>query len=101
MRGFTAGGSTEYRTATNRSRADEKMEGGKIIRRSQHVFTEGKSCLTNLINFYDKMTGLVDEGRGGAIVHLDFCKIFDTVSHKILIEKLLMYWLDVQTAGWT
>ena len=57
--------------------------------------------MTNLINFCAKMTGLVVEGRAEAIVHLDFRKIFDTVSHKILIEKLLMYWLDVQTAGRT
>ncbi|KAK4805997.1 hypothetical protein QYF61_006974, partial [Mycteria americana] len=28
MRGFTAGGTTEYRTATARSRDGEKMEGG-------------------------------------------------------------------------
>ncbi|KAK4805619.1 hypothetical protein QYF61_016469 [Mycteria americana] len=28
MRGFTAGGTTEYRTATTRSRDGEEMEGG-------------------------------------------------------------------------
>ena len=28
MRGFTTGGTTEYRTATSRSRDGEEMEGG-------------------------------------------------------------------------
>ncbi|RMC20488.1 hypothetical protein DUI87_01338 [Hirundo rustica rustica] len=53
----------------------------KIIRICQHGFTKGKSCLTNFINFCDKMTGLVDEG-----------------SCMDLLEKL--YGLDEQTVRW-
>ncbi|PKU44717.1 rna-directed dna polymerase from mobile element jockey-like [Limosa lapponica baueri] len=33
------------------------MEENKAIRSSQHGFTKGKSCQTNLIAFYDGMTG--------------------------------------------
>ncbi|KAM9591200.1 putative nicotine oxidoreductase isoform 2-T3 [Morphnus guianensis] len=77
------------------------MKDKKITRSSQPGFTKGKSCLTNLITFYDEMPGLVDEGRAVDIVYLDFRKAFDPVSHKILIEKLLMYGLDEQTVRWT
>ncbi|GAB0206675.1 mitochondrial enolase superfamily member 1 [Grus japonensis] len=77
------------------------MKDKKITRSSHHGFTKGKSCLTNLITFYDEMSGLVDEGRAVDIVLLDFRKAFDPVSHKILIEKLLMYGLDEQTVRWT
>ncbi|KAK4831130.1 hypothetical protein QYF61_015433 [Mycteria americana] len=73
------------------------MNNKKIIRISRHGFTKGKSCMTNLINFYDEMTVLVDKWRAVDIVYLNFRKAFDTVSHKILIEKLLMHGLDDQT----
>ncbi|GAB0186379.1 mitochondrial enolase superfamily member 1 [Grus japonensis] len=42
----------------------------------------------------------MDKGRAVDIVYLDFSKAFDTVSHKILIKKLLMYGLDEQTVKW-
>ncbi|KAK4830476.1 hypothetical protein QYF61_011200 [Mycteria americana] len=54
------------------------IKGKKIIISSQHGFTQGKSCLTNLTNFYDEMTGLVDEGRAVDAVYLKFNKAFDT-----------------------
>ena len=60
----------------------------KIIRSSQHGFIKAKSCLTALINLYNEMTGLVDEGRAVGIVYLDFSKAFETVSHKTLIDTL-------------
>ena len=72
----------------------------KIIRSSQHGITKGKSCLTNLIIFYDEVTGLVDKGRAVDVVYLDFSRAFDSVSHMILIEKLLMYGLDEETVRW-
>ncbi|KAK4828882.1 hypothetical protein QYF61_001440 [Mycteria americana] len=72
----------------------------KIIRSRQHGFTNWKSCLTNLINFYDEVTGLVDEWRAVGIVYLDFSKVFYNFSHKILIEELLMYRQNEQTVRW-
>ncbi|PKU29549.1 rna-directed dna polymerase from mobile element jockey-like [Limosa lapponica baueri] len=76
------------------------MEDKKIIRSSQHGFTKGKSCLTNLINFCDEMTGLVEEGRAVDIDYVDFSRSFDTISYKIIIGKMLKYGLDEQTVRW-
>jgi len=33
------------------------------FRPSQHRFIKGRSCLTNLISFYEQVTQLVDEGK--------------------------------------
>lgn len=79
------------------SRHIKKMKG---IRRRQHGFTKGKPCLTNLRAFCDEMTGLVGEGTEVDIVYLDVSKTVDTVSHKILIERPLMYRLDEKTVRW-
>jgi len=78
----------------------KQVEEKKVIRSSQHGFTKGKSCLTNLTAFYDAMTGWVDEGRAVDVVYLDFSKAFDTVSHNTLIGKLRKCGLGEWSVRW-
>ena len=78
----------------------DQLKVNQGVRPSQHRFMNGRSCLTNLISFYDKVTCLVDEGKAVDVVYLDFSKAFDTVPHNILMENLASYGLDGQTLHW-
>ena len=77
-----------------------QLEEKKVIRNSQHGFTKGKSCLTNLIAFYGGITSWVDGGRAVNVVYLDFRKVFDTASHDILILKLRKHGIDEWMLRW-
>ena len=51
----------------------EEMIGG-----NHHGFTKSKSCLINLMAFYDRLTTSADKGRATDIIYLDLCKVFHT-----------------------
>jgi len=75
----------------------KQVEEKKVISSSQHGFTKGKSCLSNLVAFYNGMTGWVDEGRAVDVVYFEFSK---AVSCNIFIEKLIKCGLDEWSVRW-
>ena len=58
-----------------------------------HRFMRGRSCLTNLIFFYDKISHLLYQGKPIDVIFSHFSKAFNTVSHSIL-DKMSAIWLD-------
>ena len=47
----------------------QHVQDNRVIRPSQHGFMKGRSCLTNLFSFYDKVICLVDEGKAVVVVY--------------------------------
>ena len=62
----------------------DQLKVNQRIRPHLHGLMNYRSCLADLISFYDKVTCLVDEGKAVNVVYLDFSKAFDTVPHSIL-----------------
>lgn len=61
------------------------MKDKKVIRNSQHRFTEGKSCLTNLMACCRKIIGDVDKEGVVILTNIGFNEAFDTVSQCSLL----------------
>ena len=54
----------------------------------------GKSCLTNLLDFYNYTTEWLNESNSVDLVHLDFAKALDKVHHSLLLSKLHCYGIN-------
>ena len=71
-----------------------------LINDSQHGFTKGRSCTTNLTLFLDKLTEVLDRGKAADIFYLDFSKAFDKVPRQRLLQKLKAKGIDGDALRW-
>jgi len=76
------------------------LETKLLIGNSQHGFRKGRSCLTNLLSFLDKVTSHIDSGNSIDVVFLDFAKAFDKVPHHRLILKLRSQGVSGKVLQW-
>ena len=59
-----------------------------LINTSQRGFLKARSCLTNLLCFFEEITKWVDDWSPVDVVYLDFQKAFNKVPHQRLLLKL-------------
>ena len=76
------------------------LETNNLILDSQHGFRSGRSCLTNLLDFFHEMFSIYDKSRAIDILYLDFRKAFDKVPHKRLILKVRSLGIGGKVADW-
>ena len=66
----------------------------------QHGFTNSWFCLTNVLETLEDWTTALDSDYGIGVIYLDYQKVFDTVPHKRLLEKLKWYGFDGKLLLW-
>ena len=77
----------------------EFLEKHKLINTSQHGFLKVRSCLTNLLCFFEEFTKWVDDGSPVDVVYLDFQKAIDKVPHQRLF-KLKAHGIGNDVINW-
>jgi len=78
----------------------EYLSKEMLIKKSQHGFLPRRSCLTNLLEYLEKVTMEVDKGNPVDVVYIDFQKAFDKVPHKRLIHKLAVQGINGNVRRW-
>lgn len=76
------------------------MVENKSIQGSQHGFSQGKSCLSNLLIFQDSIVKMLDKRKPVDIIYLDLQKAFDKVPHNILISKIINMGIRGNVVNW-
>ena len=76
------------------------LEENNLLRLSQHGFMKKRSCLSNLLEFLENITDLIDKGLPVDVAYLDFQKAFDKVPHQRLKLKLMSHGIRGDVVDW-
>ena len=72
----------------------------KLICSHQHGFLPGRSTLTNLLEYFETLTRLIDEGHAVDVLYLDFRKAFDVVPKERLLAKMSSIGVRGKVLSW-
>jgi hypothetical protein len=78
----------------------EHLERHGLLSDSQHGFRKGRSCLTQLLDHYDRVIKALEEGGNCDTIYLDFAKAFDKVDIAILMRRLKQKNISGNVARW-
>ena len=76
------------------------MTTNDLYSECQHGFRKKRSCVTQLIEVYEKLTEMIDDGKSIDIIYLDFKKAFDSIPHERLLIKMKGYGITGRTLNW-
>ena len=71
-----------------RNKLVDFLRENNLLNCSQHGFTAGRSCLSQLLDHHNKILNLLEDGLNIDSIYLDFAKAFDKVDHNIVLQKL-------------
>ena len=78
----------------------EYLKANKVLTMSQSAFQKICSTITSLIDSADYWYENIDHKQLNLAIFLDLKEAFDTVDHKILLEKLRIYGIRELSGDW-
>ena len=78
----------------------EHLLRNNLLTSSQHGFMPNRSCCTNLLEFFETVTSVIDQGDPFDVIFLDFAKAFDKVPKERLLEKLRAHGVGGELLAW-
>ena len=76
------------------------FEENNLLNSKQHGFISGKSCLTQLLHYFDDIIQSLSNGDDMDAIYLDYAKAFDKVDHQLLLSKLQLYSFHSKIIKW-
>ena len=78
----------------------EHVTSSELIFPSQHGFMAKRSCLTNLLEYLEDVTSMVDRGHCVDVCYMDLSKAFDKVPHMRLLKVLEAHGIVGPALNW-
>ena len=76
------------------------LEVNQKMNPSQHGFRSRRSCLSQLLEHYDKILEILENGDNVDCVYLDFAKCFDKIDIGLLCHKLKINKINSKVGVW-
>jgi ribonuclease P/MRP protein subunit RPP40 len=83
-----------------RKRLQDHLEVNGLFTTSQHGFRSGRSCLTQLLDHYDRVIRALETGANCDVVYLDYAKAFDKVDIGILMDRMTKKGISGKIGRW-
>ena len=83
-----------------RNKIVEFFQDNDLFNNTQHGFTIGRSCLSQLLAYHDRVLSIIENGLNVDTVYLDFAKAFDKVDHQIVLKKLSILGVRGKMLSW-
>lgn len=76
------------------------LEENNLINESQHGFRKGRSCLSQLLTYYDNILVELAANKNVDVVMTDFSKCFDRIDFGILLHKMKKLGISGEIGRW-